>query len=201
MFWVQIHGLPALWQKAIHLHNIGKKVGIVQITNFDNEESQSWKKFNRIRVKLNISKPLTLGIFLPCKGRNDLWIGIKYEKLPDLCYNCGCIGHYTKDCSSGLVTLSNQFGFRFKAFGVWLYAGNVSSPPDIYEKNCLVPIEAILVEQPVGTIDMQSEPKKCTLIGSSVPVPLVVIYMCNQATESMVSAIDCTVTTHMSNSS
>jgi hypothetical protein len=28
-FWVQIHGLPGLWQKPVYLNNIGKEIGQV----------------------------------------------------------------------------------------------------------------------------------------------------------------------------
>ena len=43
-------------------------------------------QFVRIRVTLNISKPLCRGKVITLDGGKDLWIPFKYERLPNLCY-------------------------------------------------------------------------------------------------------------------
>uniref|UniRef100_A0A2N9FGJ6 CCHC-type domain-containing protein n=1 Tax=Fagus sylvatica TaxID=28930 RepID=A0A2N9FGJ6_FAGSY len=65
-----------------------------------------------------------------------LGVGFKYEKLPDVCYNCGVIWHLAKNCGVPPTTISNQFGVRFLTFGDWLSAVKDVVPPQIYEKNC-----------------------------------------------------------------
>ena len=55
--------------------------------------------FVRIRVEVEVSKPLWLGIFLPRKDLSEFWIGFKYECLPALCYKCGILGHDSVGCN------------------------------------------------------------------------------------------------------
>jgi hypothetical protein len=74
------------------------------------------------------------GMFLPRLGLPDLWIGLKYEKLSELCYKCGTLGHAEKECFLRKALLSNQHGIRFPAFGEWLRIENDRAPPDIYER-------------------------------------------------------------------
>jgi hypothetical protein len=133
-FWIQIHGLPAFWQEDGYLNHIGSLLGSVIHLEPTKKNRPTWKKFNRIRVDIDISKPLKPGFFLPRKDRDDLWIGIKFEKLPETCFSCGIIGHVAKDCNFATTMLSNQFGFKLQAFGDWLSSNNDGSPPGIYDR-------------------------------------------------------------------
>ena len=74
----------------------------------------------RIRMEVNISNPLIPGIFLPQPNKRDLWIGLKYEKILDLYYRCGIIGHDQKGCPNGVFSLCNPAGKSFNAVGPWL---------------------------------------------------------------------------------
>ena len=167
-FWVQIHGLPGLWQKPEHLRCIGSEVGEVLASESDIGVSLPWKKFYRLRIDVDISKPLKPGVFLPRNGRDDLWIALKYEKLPDSCFNCGCIGHITKDCNSPLVSLSNQYGVRFQAYGGWLSADNDLFPPGVYEKVCGEPLMVPALDLVTGVA--RSSPENPPLVSASVPI-------------------------------
>jgi hypothetical protein len=133
-FWVQIHGLPMLWQMEDNLKHIGRQIGSVLEIDFISEPVPHWRKFIRIRVEIDISKPLKSSFFLPRPGLHDIWIGLKYEKLPDFCYKCGIIGHLERDCCSEKTLLSNQYGVRFPEYGIWTKTVNNKEPPNIYQK-------------------------------------------------------------------
>lgn len=99
-FWIQVHGLPALWQKKENLKKIGFCPGKFLEVDFVEDGKPHWNRFIRVRVEINLLSPLLPGIFLPRPGHNDVWVGLKYKKLPELCYLCGIIGHLEKECNS-----------------------------------------------------------------------------------------------------
>lgn len=58
------------------------------------------RSFLRVRVEIEISKPLPKGFWLRRNtgAGQDLWISYKYEKLSDFCYDCGRLGHDNRSC-------------------------------------------------------------------------------------------------------
>ncbi|KAI8526572.1 hypothetical protein RHMOL_Rhmol12G0006900 [Rhododendron molle] len=52
----------------------------------------------RVRVWLDISKPLKKGFFLRRPKEDDLWVRFKYERLSDFCYGCGKVSHTANEC-------------------------------------------------------------------------------------------------------
>ena len=132
--WVQIHGLSMLWRTKENLRKIGAKVGSVLEVDLIGDANGLWKKFLRARVEVDLSNPLILGIFLPRPNKNDLWIGLKYEKISDLCYRCGIIGHEQKSCPNELFRLCNPAGVWFNAAGPWLRAESDETPNGILDQ-------------------------------------------------------------------
>ena len=47
--------------------------------------------FLRVRVILDISKPLSRGRKITLDDGSVGWVSFKYERLPNICYWCGCI--------------------------------------------------------------------------------------------------------------
>ncbi|XVF20671.1 hypothetical protein REPUB_Repub12eG0021900 [Reevesia pubescens] len=81
-FWVQIHGLP--------LGMMNKKVGIVlgetlgDVEEFDLSEGDvAWGRFLRVRVNINITKPLKRFSKVHVSEGGQTTILFKYERLPD----------------------------------------------------------------------------------------------------------------------
>lgn len=56
-----------------------------------------WGSFLRVRVELNLSKQLTRKR-TPSVLDDDLWIPVKYEKLPKFCFDCGRILYEEGGC-------------------------------------------------------------------------------------------------------
>jgi hypothetical protein len=133
-FWVQVHGLPSLWHDKANLLRIGNRIGKVLDVDLVGDAPPTWHRFTRLRIEIDIPAPLISGMFLPRNDLNKLWLALKYERLPEICYNCGIIGHDSKVCNLSRVMILNQFGFKFPAFGDWLRSENALLPNGIYEK-------------------------------------------------------------------
>lgn len=86
VFWVQVHRLPKIWKSKSNLQMIGALAGNVIEVDFVGKGGGVWKKFIRIKVEVNVANPIAPGFFLPRENLLDLWIGLKYEKLADVCF-------------------------------------------------------------------------------------------------------------------
>lgn len=79
---------------------IGNLVG--EFMEIDADEGDSaMGQFLRIKVKLDIKKPLMRGFTLTVEravGEKEVWCPFTYEFLPDFCYICGIIGHVDRVC-------------------------------------------------------------------------------------------------------
>jgi hypothetical protein len=134
---------------------IRNKVSVFIKVDFVGKPQPRWHRFIRIRVEVDVSAPLIPGLFLPRKDLSDVWIGLKYEKLSDLCYKCGVIGHDANSCTSNIMHLTNPFGHCIPAFGVWLHSNNDALPPGIYDvKNALPDSSAVGVETFSTQVDL-----------------------------------------------
>ena len=95
-FWVQIHGLPTMsLAKDIGLR-IGSTLGSVEKVDVD-VKGFSLGGHLRIRVSLDISKPLCKGRVVKLGSPSPVWVEFKYERLPIFCYWCGKVDHDERD--------------------------------------------------------------------------------------------------------
>ncbi|XP_041001602.1 uncharacterized protein LOC121247297 [Juglans microcarpa x Juglans regia] len=88
-FNVQIHGLPLDHITLNNAKEIGKALGNLIKVEEDPLYGLAFRKFIRIKVELDITKPLQQGFMMPRTDKSEIWIAIKYEKLSDFCYACG----------------------------------------------------------------------------------------------------------------
>ena len=131
--WVQIHGFPMLQRTEENLRKIGSKVGFVLEVDLIGDSNGARKKFLKVRVKVDISNLLIPGIFLPRPNKSDLLIGLKYEKISDICYRCGIIELDQKSCPNDLFRLCNPAGIWFNAAGPWLRVKSDEIPNGILD--------------------------------------------------------------------
>ena len=72
----------------------------------------------RIRVDVQLDKPLCRGGFVSSPESGKHWVYFKYERIPTLCFRCGRIGHDVKHCSDTAVRHKTN-----TQYGDWLKAG------------------------------------------------------------------------------
>jgi hypothetical protein len=119
-FWIQIHNLPVLALKKEIALAIGKSAGtVVRASEIDEEVGGG--RMMRVRVQVDISKPLCWGRKLGMANGGERWVSFRYERLPNFCYWCGLLTHGEKDCKFWLKnqeTLSRED----RGYGTWLRA-------------------------------------------------------------------------------
>ncbi|PPR85699.1 hypothetical protein GOBAR_AA34985 [Gossypium barbadense] len=98
-FWIRVYNFPLEFmdrQMAIDVGNaLGELVAIDWKDHFG-----GWTEFMRIKVKIDILKPLKRVLRIVNKDGGERIGVLKYERLPDFCYLCGLIGHTLKRCNN-----------------------------------------------------------------------------------------------------
>ncbi|XVF51709.1 hypothetical protein PTKIN_Ptkin04bG0206200 [Pterospermum kingtungense] len=73
------------------------------------EKRRVWGKWIRVRVVIDVTKPLKKGCWLTIIGGKRVWTTFKFERLPDFCFVCGRLTHLEKDCQKAVeLQMSNQ---------------------------------------------------------------------------------------------
>ncbi|XP_065855075.1 uncharacterized protein [Euphorbia lathyris] len=92
-----VFDLPIGFQTEAACKAIGNQVG--QFLESDPKNfSRLRRSFLRIKVTIDVRKPLRTGQKLKRSGGDWLWVNIRYERLPQFCFYCGVIGHSDKFC-------------------------------------------------------------------------------------------------------
>ena len=111
--------------------------------------------FFRVRVKVDISKPLCIGRVISLENGKELWVSFKYERLSNLCYWCGSLAHDDRDCklwieSEGTLPTETQ------QYGAWIKA-----PPFVQSKRNSVSVLGFYKTKSIGpTTTSTSKPSK-----------------------------------------
>ncbi|KAK1598116.1 hypothetical protein QYE76_018743 [Lolium multiflorum] len=120
--WAQIHGIPELYRKVHIVDDLARRIGKVR------EVQMTPKLFYegnyvRIRVLVNVGKPLTRVVSLNVEGEGKKLLLVKYEKVPFFCKHCGLMGHNHEECGDGVWTA------RQLQFGDFMLAVRRANPP------------------------------------------------------------------------
>ena len=75
----------------------------MQIKVADQEDDGVGGEFLRVRVSMDITKPLPRCCKLKCDGKHIGWALLNFERLPNFCNWCGRVNHVEKDCEVWLT--------------------------------------------------------------------------------------------------
>lgn len=95
--WVRVYNLPFKGRlNRDNMEAMGRKIG--EFVKADNSGSVGIDKSIRLRINVDVRKPLVQKIRVKMRGGEDEFFEVKYEKPPLFCYYCGRMGHGVKDC-------------------------------------------------------------------------------------------------------
>ena len=94
-FWVRLYNLPMDCRTENKIKMIGGGLGQVMEVDFD---GVGWDKSARLKVLMDITKPLRRIQKIRSSSGSIVMVDIKYERLPNYCYGCGRLGHIERDC-------------------------------------------------------------------------------------------------------
>jgi len=109
-FWIQIHDIPI----GLMSEKVGKDIGnfIGEFLEYDaKNNSNHLRSYMRIRVLLDVTKPLKRQKKIKKPGGDSGYIRFKYERLGNYCYFCGMLGHIEDFCEK-LYDLQEDDGTR-----------------------------------------------------------------------------------------
>ncbi|KAF4377515.1 hypothetical protein F8388_025006 [Cannabis sativa] len=105
--------LRVLSKEPWHFHNqhlVLCSPNVLGYASLVHEDSlnEGWGPFLRLRVAIDVSKPLLRGqmVTLPWI-KDELWLDFCDERLPDFCYEYGIIGHVFEKCSQFTEKINN----------------------------------------------------------------------------------------------
>ncbi|TXG58188.1 hypothetical protein EZV62_016017 [Acer yangbiense] len=122
-FWIQIHDIPILCMNRRTAKWMAEQIGVV--VEIPLESRECWGKYMRVKVCIDISKPLKRWLRLKLSRSDEITtVSLKYEKLPEFCYACGRIGRGIMECWDNEARKIALEGNPTK-YGSWLKAATL----------------------------------------------------------------------------
>lgn len=118
-FWVRMYNLPLACMSMVVGQQIGSSMGNVDEVDVD-EGGMGWGESLRVKITLDLHKPLSRGRKLKINGASML-IGFQYERLPKFCFDCGVIKHGATGCA---VRRGARKQNATTEFGPWMRASS-----------------------------------------------------------------------------
>uniref|UniRef100_A0A2N9GCE4 RNase H type-1 domain-containing protein n=1 Tax=Fagus sylvatica TaxID=28930 RepID=A0A2N9GCE4_FAGSY len=120
--WIQLHGLPVRRMTPKVANTLVSSLGRIEQIS-DGDTNADGGQAMRIRVRLDVTKPLCRGRKARLEKGRETWISFKYERLPNFCYWCGLLSHSDKDYPKWLLN-KDELRAEDQQFGPWLRVVN-----------------------------------------------------------------------------
>ncbi|KAL8457682.1 hypothetical protein ACS0TY_035523 [Phlomoides rotata] len=95
-FWIRIYDLPLSAISENNIRSIASRAG--EVLEIDPLSLEGLSRSIRVRIRLDVTKPLKQGMTVARKNDSPVWVPFKYERLPSLCFFCGMLGHMKREC-------------------------------------------------------------------------------------------------------
>lgn len=120
-FWIRVYDLPLMARNEYVYKLVGDTLGQLEEADLDHGEVE-WGEFMRLRVGIDIKKRILRRKHLNIALMEPVWVCFLYERLPDLCFYYGVLGHSHRECHlwTMLKDKCEKDGFPYKN---WLKAG------------------------------------------------------------------------------
>lgn len=117
--WIQVHDIPMRFLN----HKVAEKLCEVAGSMCREEDINEIDggSFMRVRVIIDINKPLCRGRRFSSSQGEQGWVSFKYERLPNLCYWCRSLSPVDKDCELWIDS-EGQLKKEEQAYGSWIRA-------------------------------------------------------------------------------
>uniref|UniRef100_A0A803QFT1 Reverse transcriptase domain-containing protein n=1 Tax=Cannabis sativa TaxID=3483 RepID=A0A803QFT1_CANSA len=116
--WVQLHDLKTGFMTSTVLKAVGNYVGVF-VDACPKNFLGVWRDYMRIRVTIDLAKPLKRRMCIRKTGKEWIWITFKYENIPTFCFICGILGHSERFCPKLFETPEHEIT---KPYGDWMKA-------------------------------------------------------------------------------
>lgn len=115
-FILQIYGFPFMFVHEETTKKIGNIIGRVYQGNIS-KKCVVENRFLRLKIELEVYKPIPTDFFEERANGEDRWIQFKYERIVDFCYKCGALDHVTGKCHYEKTTcITTKSGISTKMF-------------------------------------------------------------------------------------
>ncbi|XP_057426370.1 uncharacterized protein LOC130719778 [Lotus japonicus] len=117
--WVRIYDLPLNLRNEPSIRKIGGSLG--EVLEYDKSEECLRGKYARVRVKVDLLKPLKRGSPIQIATNKKGRIFFKYERLPDFCFMCGVLGYTLRSCPEKEEDIEGE-ELKDLPYGAWMRA-------------------------------------------------------------------------------
>ncbi|KAL5797702.1 hypothetical protein ACOSQ2_002522 [Xanthoceras sorbifolium] len=122
-FWIQIHNVPLLCMTRNIGLQLGAKIGKVKDMDVG-ASGDCTGKFLRVRVEVDVCQPLKRGLRIRLEdSEEEQTLLLRYERMPEFCFECGLIGHSFRECPSKNHQ-KDATDFTKHKYGTWIRASS-----------------------------------------------------------------------------
>ncbi|KAJ8423269.1 hypothetical protein Cgig2_022153 [Carnegiea gigantea] len=96
-FWVRVYNPPFEGRRESNIKAMADAIGVH--IKMDEDVIARWTKSLRFKVMVDLREPMVDEVHIRQDSGREVALQVKYERLPNICYYCGRLGHIEKDCA------------------------------------------------------------------------------------------------------